>query len=1135
MKTSTIRAKIIYWLALISLASIGANMPLSDPQQANGIVFAVIGDYGMAGQPEADVASLVKSWNPDFIVTVGDNNLPDGAAYSIDQNIGQYYHEYIFFYNGKYGSGSDTRKFFPALGNHDWHQNSPNAYTNYFDLPGNERYYDFIYGPVHFFILDSIEDEPEGNTATSGQAKWLKSALTASTSSFNLVVTHYPPYSSGKHGAVPFMQWPFKEWGADAVLAGHNHIYERLYVNGMIYFVNGLGGDELGNFRSSILPESQVRYNQNYGAMRIEATSAYMKFQFITRDNVLIDEYVLSNSIPVVSSVSSASPKLTNANILDLNVSFSEHVSGVDVSDFALTANGISGAYISNISGADASYTVSINTGTGNGNLRLDLLDNDSITDIHGATLGNAGAGNGNSSSEVYSIDKTAPAVSSITRVSASPTNAANADFAVAFTESVSGVEISDFSLSTTSGAAISNVNGSGAAYIVSINTGSADDILRLDVINNNSITDTAGNLLGGGFTSGESYAIDKTAPSAVSILRANPNPSGAISVDFNVTFSEPVFNVDASDFVLSTIGIKGAYITNVSGRGGSYIISVNTGSDSGDLRLDLINNLSIVDAVGVALVNTCAGETYTFDKTAPIVISILRVNAGLTNAGNVDFNVAFSDSVSGVDVSDFVLSATGINGAYISNMSGAGANYVVSANTGRGDGTLRLDVIDNDSIINIVGNQLGTIGIGNGNFNSTDAYTIDKTPPFVISILRANPAPSKAASVDYIVNFSEPVSGVDVSDFVLNTASSAFISGVNGSGSSYVISITTGTGLDSLRLDMMDNDSILDAANSPTGGAFTTGEIYTINKVPPVVTSILRANTNPSNATSANFIVNFSEPVSGVDVSDFILATTGVSGASITGISGASSSYVISVITGINNGTIRLDLVDNNSIVSFIGNTLGGADINDGNFTIGEVYEVAKFSAASKDFPAPILSAPTRNPLLNTSTPKFVWIKVSDTQYYEVVIARDNTFAQIILTQFVNETYYTIPVLGDGTYYWRVRAYTFNNQAGKFSGIESFSIDTTPPLVPVLLTPKNNATLSTRYKFRWENSGAARYQIEIDNNADFSSPEWSSWRRDAFYTISAMRKGTYYWRVRAKDIAENWSAWSTVFKLIVP
>ena len=81
--------------------------------------FAVIGDFGLAGQPEADVASLVKSWEPELIITTGDNNYPDGEAETIDDNIGQYYQAFIYPYHGAYGPGAEVNRFFPTLGNHD--------------------------------------------------------------------------------------------------------------------------------------------------------------------------------------------------------------------------------------------------------------------------------------------------------------------------------------------------------------------------------------------------------------------------------------------------------------------------------------------------------------------------------------------------------------------------------------------------------------------------------------------------------------------------------------------------------------------------------------------------------------------------------------------------------------------------------------------------------------------------------------------------------------------------------------------------------------------------------------------------------------------------------------------------------
>ncbi|MBK9208621.1 MAG: metallophosphoesterase [Anaerolineales bacterium] len=172
MKNSLTQHRLPYLILMILILTVSAFAPTSvhnvsasnndnlfidanntiHQQQTENIVFAVIGDYGLASQNEEDVANLVKSWNPNFIVTVGDNNYEKGLAETIDQNIGQYYHDYIFRYTGKYGNGSSTNRFFPALGNHDWGNNGIKPYLDYFTLPGNERYYDFVGGSIHFLF-----------------------------------------------------------------------------------------------------------------------------------------------------------------------------------------------------------------------------------------------------------------------------------------------------------------------------------------------------------------------------------------------------------------------------------------------------------------------------------------------------------------------------------------------------------------------------------------------------------------------------------------------------------------------------------------------------------------------------------------------------------------------------------------------------------------------------------------------------------------------------------------------------------------------------------------------------------------------------------------------------------------------
>ena len=85
---------------------------------------------------------------------------------------------------------------------------------------------------------------------------------------------------------------------------------------------------------------------------------------------------------------------------------------------------------------------------------------------------------------------------------------------------------------------------------------------------------------------------------------------------------------------------------------------------------------------------------------------------------------------------------------------------------------------------------------------------------------------------------------------------------------------------------------------------------------------------------------------MTGVDVSDFSLTTKGVSGVTIKGVSGSGSAYTVTVNIGGGSGTIRLNLVDNNSIVDTAGNPLGGMTAGDGNFTTGETFIIPNVQA---------------------------------------------------------------------------------------------------------------------------------------------------------------------------------------------
>jgi hypothetical protein len=255
---------------------------------------AVIGDFGGDTPAEAQVAALVAGFQPDLVATVGDNNYPDGSAETIDRNIGKYYAKFIAPYRGAFGPGGASNRFFPALGNHDWKTAGAQPHLDYFELPGNERYYDLERGSVHLFFVDSDPHEPDGVTRDSRQALWLRDALARSTAPHKWVCFHHPPFSSGPHGSTAELQWPFRAWGATAVFTGHDHDYERLDVGGMPYVVVGTGGMHLYPFRDPVAG-SAVRI-QKHGALRIDVTRAGAEAEFVSTEDASRDRFALPAS-----------------------------------------------------------------------------------------------------------------------------------------------------------------------------------------------------------------------------------------------------------------------------------------------------------------------------------------------------------------------------------------------------------------------------------------------------------------------------------------------------------------------------------------------------------------------------------------------------------------------------------------------------------------------------------------------------------------------------------------------------------------------------------------------------------------------------------------------------------------------
>ena len=243
------------------------------------------------------------------------------------------------------------------------------------------------------------------------------------------------------------------------------------------------------------------------------------------------------------------------------------------------------------------------------------------------------------------------------------------------------------------------------------------------------------------------------------------------------------------------------------------------------------------------------AGQTYQImPSTLPSVTALNRsVPAGPTaSTTSVTYALTFNQSVSGVVASDFkAVISGGVATATPVVVSGSGSSYTVTINGIHGGGTLQLELVDNDTIVNGSGTPLGGAGIGNGSFLGP-SYTILQTYPTVLSINRSNPAgPStNASSVTYAVTFSEPVAGVDATDFSLAlngvTASTPVV--VSGNGASYTVGINEISGNGTLGQDQVDEASIVDAAANPlqAGGppGFVSGQTLTLGEQPLSVTT---------------------------------------------------------------------------------------------------------------------------------------------------------------------------------------------------------------------------------------------------------------------------------------------------------
>ncbi len=200
----------------------------------------VIGDAGTADSNQRAVRDAYYNYtgttHTNLWLMLGDNAYSSGTDSE--------YQSAVF---NIYGKMLKKSVLWPTRGNHDEiHSSSNNDYYDIFSMPktgqaggvasGTEAYYSFDHGNIHFICLDS---EGSSRSATGAMATWLQADLAASPQQWVIAYWHHPPYSKGSHDSdessgelkdmrqniVPILD----TYGADLVLSGHSHSYERSF------------------------------------------------------------------------------------------------------------------------------------------------------------------------------------------------------------------------------------------------------------------------------------------------------------------------------------------------------------------------------------------------------------------------------------------------------------------------------------------------------------------------------------------------------------------------------------------------------------------------------------------------------------------------------------------------------------------------------------------------------------------------------------------------------------------------------------------------------------------------------------------------------------------------------------------
>ena len=243
------------------------------------IVMIGAGDIGECGLPYASQTAAILDTTPGTVFTLGDNAYPNGSA-----------SDFANCYDPHWGRHKQRTR--PTIGNHEY--NTPNAcgYFGYFGAAAGDPatgYYSYELGDWHIVVLNSNLPVSPGST----QEQWLRADLRAHPAGCTLAMWHHALFSSGSNhasGSVTTALWDaLYEAGADVVLVGHEHNYERFAPQtstgapdsqrGIREFVAGMGGGGSYSLGTPIA-NSEARSGE-HGLLKLTLHRSSYVWQFV--------------------------------------------------------------------------------------------------------------------------------------------------------------------------------------------------------------------------------------------------------------------------------------------------------------------------------------------------------------------------------------------------------------------------------------------------------------------------------------------------------------------------------------------------------------------------------------------------------------------------------------------------------------------------------------------------------------------------------------------------------------------------------------------------------------------------------------------------------------------------------------